>query len=60
MESRHDLDAVHWDHEPRRTGAPASGTARWGIGTGNRPCRRPAFRFMERDNLDRVEVVQSD
>src|SRR5438093_13711221 len=38
---------MHWGHEPRRCGAPASGTAPGVIGTENRPCRRPAFRFME-------------
>src|SRR5205823_13036952 len=54
-----DGQGVEAPHEPRRTGAPASGTARWvicaclrrrtkwsGRQTENRPCRRRAFRFM--------------
>src|SRR5688572_25905611 len=38
---------THWDHELGRSGAPASGTAPGVIGAENRPCRSPAFRFME-------------
>jgi hypothetical protein len=38
---------MHWDHEPARSGAPASRTAPGVIGAENRPCRRPAFRFTE-------------
>jgi hypothetical protein len=48
VESPYDFSAVHWDHEPGRSGAPDSGTAPGVIGAKNRPCRRPAFRFMER------------
>src|SRR5207247_200778 len=42
MESPLSFFRMHWGHEPRRCGAPASGTAPGVIGTENRPCRRPA------------------
>src|ERR1051325_7020873 len=46
MESPLGFDVVHWDHKPGRRGAPASSTAPGVIAAENRPCRRPAFRFM--------------
>ena len=53
IESHHDLTHAHWGHEPQRSAEPLLGGD---LPTANAPCWKPALRFMERPDLQKLDV----